>query len=186
MCLSLNIRQLSIWFTPRLGKTLLIACLLCPTLTLPMQRNCGALSIQWRGFVNPLPSQSFWCLHFWWHWEASTFNEYCNSVFTTDDCTDLSSLCQSIRFYPKLIDTIKFTPENVYEELVNLRCDKACGPDSILAYLLKVCADFICLPLSRIFQLSVDTGLLPRDWTTANIVPIHKRVINIFPPITVP
>ena len=107
--------------------------------------------------------------------KASIFNEYFNLVFTTDDCTDLSSLRQSIHFYPKLIDTIKFTPENVYEELVNLQRDKACGPDSIPAYLLKVGADFICLPLSRIFQLSMDTGSLPRDWITANIVPVHKK-----------
>ena len=53
--------------------------------------------------------------------------------------------------------------------------DKACGPDSILAHLLKVGADFICSPLSRIFKLSLDSSSLPRDWITANIVPVHKK-----------
>ena len=53
--------------------------------------------------------------------------------------------------------------------------DKACGPDSIPAYLLKVGADFICSPLFRIFQLSPDSGSLPRDWITANIVPVYKK-----------
>lgn len=36
----------------------------------------------------------------------------------------------------------------------------------------KVGADFICIPLSRIF---LDSGSLPRDWVTTNIVPAHKK-----------
>ena len=110
-------------------------------------------------------------------------NTYFNSVFTTDDFIDLSSLHQSIHFYPKLIDTIKFTPENVCEELVNLQRDKACGPDSILAYLLKVVADFICLPLSNSPWTQahyLGTGLLLK------LFQFIKRVINTFPPTTVP
>ena len=107
--------------------------------------------------------------------KATIFNEYFNSVFTTEDCSSLTSLRESIHFHPKLIDNIKFTTENVHEELVNLQRDKACGPDSIPAYLLKVGADFICSSLSRIFQLSLDSGSLPRDWITANIVPVYKK-----------
>ena len=63
--------------------------------------------------------------------KATVFNDYFNSAFTAENCSNLSSLCDSIHFYPKLIDTIKFTPESVHEELINLQCDKACGPDSI-------------------------------------------------------
>jgi len=84
-------------------------------------------------------------------------------------------LCESTLFHPKLLDIIKFTPEDVYEELVNLQCDKACGPDCIPAQSLKAGADFISLPLSKLFQLSLDSGSLPRDWVTANIIPVHKK-----------
>ena len=56
-----------------------------------------------------------------------------------------------------------------------MQSDKACGPDNIPAQLIKVTADFICTPLSRIFQLSINSGSLPRDWITANIVPVHKK-----------
>ena len=73
------------------------------------------------------------------------------------------------------IDMITFSPENVYEELIALQRDKACGPDCIPAQLLKVSAEFISSPLSRIFKLSLDSGTLPRDWITANIVPVHKK-----------
>jgi len=38
--------------------------------------------------------------------------------------------------------------------------------------LLKVAAEFICLPLFRLFQLSLCSGT---DWVTANIVPVHKK-----------
>ena len=31
------------------------------------------------------------------------------------------------------------------------------------------------IPLSRLFQLSLSSGALPRDWVTANVVPVHKK-----------
>ena len=96
--------------------------------------------------------------------KASIFNQYFNSVFSTEDKSSITSLHDSVYFHPKLIDNITFTPANVYEELVNLQRDKACGPDCIPAHLLKEAADFICSPLSRIFQLSIDSGCLPRFW----------------------
>ena len=30
-------------------------------------------------------------------------------------------------------------------------------------------------PLSIIFKLSYNTGILPADWKIANIVPVHKK-----------
>jgi len=66
-----------------------------------------------------------------------------NSVFTTEDCSNLQSLRESVQFHDKLIDTIQFTPENVFEELISLQQGKACGPDNLPAHLLKVAAEFI-------------------------------------------
>ena len=60
-------------------------------------------------------------------------------------------------------------------DLVNLQKDKACGPDCVPAYLKKVGADTLAAPLSKLFQLSLSTGSLPRDWVTANIVPVYKK-----------
>ena len=60
-------------------------------------------------------------------------------------------------------------------DLVNLQKDKACGPDCVPAYLLKIGADFLAAPLSKLFQLSLSTGSLPTDWVTANIVPVYKK-----------
>ena len=54
---------------------------------------------------------------------------------------------------------------------MNLQKDKACVP----GYLLKIGADFLAVPLSKLFQLSLSTGTLPRDWVTANTVPVYKK-----------
>ena len=35
-------------------------------------------------------------------------------------------------------------------------------------------AEYICVPLSHLFNQSLLTGTLPFDWVSANVVPIHK------------
>jgi len=56
-----------------------------------------------------------------------------------------------------------------------LNVNKACGPDGITSLLLKSVADFISIPLCRLFNKSVLSGILPSDWVSGNIVPIHKH-----------
>ena len=80
--------------------------------------------------------------------EASIFNKYFYSVFTADDCNDLSILYQSLIHHPDLIDSVEFSTEEVHAELSNLHPDKACGPDHISAYLLQKGANFSC-PISH-------------------------------------
>jgi len=41
--------------------------------------------------------------------------------------------------------------------------------------LLQKGADLLAPPLTKLFQLSLSTGILPRDGVTANIVPVHKK-----------
>ncbi len=52
--------------------------------------------------------------------------------------------------------------------------DKSPGPDGIPPPLLKELAEEISYPLSSIFQTSLDSGRLPKDWLTANVSPIYK------------
>ena len=82
---------------------------------------------------------------------------------------------KDLPFQPSIIRFIKFDVEEVYNELQNLNCNKACGPDLLPARLLKMTAEFIAPSLAQIFQLSLSSGKLPLDWTSANIVPIHKK-----------
>ena len=80
-----------------------------------------------------------------------------------------------MEYHPDLIDTIDFSVEEVHGELLNLQGGKACGPDHVSAHLLQKGADFLAPTLTKLFQLSFSTGILPSDWVTANVVPVHKK-----------
>ena len=56
-----------------------------------------------------------------------------------------------------------------------LDSSKACGPDLLPARLLKEGAEEISFSLCKIFNLSLSRGSLPQDWTSAHIVPVHKK-----------
>ena len=88
-----------------------------------------------------------------------------------DDGSDVSKLKESLSIHPSIIDSIKFTTENVYEELTNLHC----GPDLLPSRLLKLGAEFIAPSLAQLFQQSLSLGKSPLDWISANIVPVHKK-----------
>ena len=57
----------------------------------------------------------------------------------------------------------------------NINPSKALGPDNILNRRLKQCAKQLAPPLAIIFQNSIDTGVLPKDWLNANISSIYKE-----------
>ena len=73
-------------------------------------------------------------------------------MFTTEDCTSLQSLHESVQCNEMLIDSIQFTSENVFEVFSNLQHDKPCGPDNLLFQLLTATAEFISLPISQLLQ----------------------------------
>ena len=55
--------------------------------------------------------------------------------------------------------------------------NKAAGPDGIHGCILKYCSISLCRPLSIIYKLIYNTGIIPVEWKSANIVPIHKNVL---------
>ena len=40
---------------------------------------------------------------------------------------------------------------------------------------LKNCAFGLAYPLSKLFKLSYNTGIIPHEWKRANVVPVHKK-----------
>ena len=56
-----------------------------------------------------------------------------------------------------------------------LDTSKACGPDDILARLLKQCSKQIAPSLCAIFNNSFSIGRIPRERKSADITPIHKN-----------
>ena len=63
----------------------------------------------------------------------------------------------------------------VYPILKHLDPNKASGPDKIHGTVLKKCAKSLAIPLSILFRTSYYTCKIPRDWKSANIVPVFKK-----------
>jgi hypothetical protein len=59
--------------------------------------------------------------------------------------------------------------------LSSLSPSKATGPDGIPAYLLKRCSEVIAPSLTVLFELSLQQGVFPSEWKSANVVPIPKK-----------
>ena len=59
--------------------------------------------------------------------------------------------------------------------LDNINTNKAAGPDGIHGFVLKHCSISLCRPLSISFKLIYNTGIIPQEWKSVNIVPILKK-----------
>ena len=76
--------------------------------------------------------------------------------------------------YNKNFD-IQFEEQDVYMILKNLDPNKAPGPDKIHGKVLKSCAKSLAIPLTILFRTSYYTCTIPKDWKSANIVPVFKK-----------
>ena len=59
--------------------------------------------------------------------------------------------------------------------LSNLKPHKAAGPDQISPRIMKEMANTLAPTLTTIFQKSIQTGEVPKDWRTADVAPIYKK-----------
>ncbi len=73
------------------------------------------------------------------------------------------------------MDMIRVTQDGLKKRLEGLDVKKASGPDNIPAILLKAVAEPLSGPLSLLFQQSLDTGDVPKDWRVATIHPVFKK-----------
>lgn len=105
--------------------------------------------------------------------KANLLNDYFSSVFTVDngiiDAGRLPSKTNSI------MPPVFFTPAIVMKHIKHLRPNASPGPDGIPAEFFKATASFVSLPLSVIFNISLQTGELPSIWKHACITPVFKK-----------
>ncbi len=70
---------------------------------------------------------------------------------------------------------IVFWPKHVRKVLSKLDIEKATGPDSIPARVLKKCAPELAKPFARLFQLLLDKQYMPKQWKIAHVIPCYKK-----------
>jgi len=103
---------------------------------------------------------------------AGLLNDDFSSVFTKEN-TDFFPTARSslVINNVKVLTDISFTEEAVWNKLDSLKEDKSGGPDDLPPRLLKIIKDEIYIPLTAIFQCSLNEGIVPMDWHMANVSP---------------
>ena len=67
------------------------------------------------------------------------------------------------------------TPDMTQAKLKKMKDNKSPGVDAISPKMLKEIAEQISVLLAIIFNLSIQEGIVPLEWKTANVVPIFKK-----------
>ena len=98
------------------------------------------------------------------------FAKYFQSVFSVDDGI-LPNMNTNIK---SCLNDIIFDEHDINTRLQALPIKYSCGPDEIPTAFLKTLHNVLALPLSLIFQNSLNSGNLPNVWKCANIVPVYK------------
>jgi hypothetical protein len=62
----------------------------------------------------------------------------------------------------------------VAKVISRLKCTEAVGFDGIPVRVLKLGADVLASPIARLVNVSLSTGIVPKDFKTALVLPIHK------------
>ena len=98
---------------------------------------------------------------------ADILNKYFESVFNKSES-------QYLKRDKEECYEIEVDREGVIAMINNLKNGKAPGPDGIRKEHMTLDIIGTADILTIIFQYSLDTGTLPMDWKTANVVPVYK------------
>ena len=106
---------------------------------------------------------------------AEVLNEYFSSVFTTED---ISLLPVPVTKFEgdksEHLGQLFVTPEMIANK-IKMTNNKSPGVNGIPPKLLKEIAEQMCTPLAKVFNLSLEEGIVLSEWKEANITPLLKK-----------
>ena len=102
--------------------------------------------------------------------QVEEFNEE-TDVFSKSDHSEVQFLSRSAPF----MDDIIVSNEGVTKLLKGLNPSKALGPDELHPRGLKELAAELGPVFAHLFQKSLDTAEIPKEWSLANICPLYKK-----------
>ena len=73
------------------------------------------------------------------------------------------------------------TSQGIKNLLNGLKTHKATGPDTLSATTLKETSDIIAPIRQVLFQISLDAGRVPADWSKASVTQIFKKGSHTLP-----
>ncbi len=105
--------------------------------------------------------------------KASLFNRFFASNFTQSDTG--RSMPSVPLFQNDYLSNLTVSTDEVELALLNINTTKATGPDELSGTILKECARELAPSLTKIFNISLHTGQVPKQWKFANVTPIYKK-----------
>ena len=107
---------------------------------------------------------------------AEILNEYFSSVFTTEDISTLSvPFTKFEASKSEHLGQLFVTPEMIAKKIKKVKDNKLPGVDGIPPKLLKEIVEQISTPLAKLFNLSLEEGMVPSEWKEANITPLFNK-----------
>ena len=103
--------------------------------------------------------------------KAEEFNGQFTDVFSKNEHTQVPLLDRSAPF----MNDIAVSKDGVIKLLKGSTPPKALGPDELHPRVLKELATELGPVLAHLFQQSIDTGEIPKEWSLANICPLFKK-----------
>ena len=98
------------------------------------------------------------------------FNDYFHKQFSHSSTYDIG-----VDFSNDELFDIDFSCTRIKRLLDIINTNKAAGPDDIHGHILKNNSISLCRPILLIYKLIYNTGVIPAEWKSANIVSIHKK-----------
>ena len=114
--------------------------------------------------------------------KAAEFNGQFTDVFTKSEYSQVPLLNRSDPFMGDIV----VTKEGVTKLLKGLNPSKALGPDELHPRVLKELATELGPIFAHLFQQSIDSGEIPKEWTLETLAPCSRRVIYHLLAIIVP
>ena len=102
--------------------------------------------------------------------KANMFNKYFFDQFSSASTYNID-----IDFANDEAFDIDFSCTRVKHLLDNININKAPGPHGIHGSVLKYCSNSLCRSLSISVKLIYNNGIIPLEWKSGNIIPIHKE-----------
>ena len=105
--------------------------------------------------------------------KAEAFSDYFSTVFTVE--TNIDSINFDNVMPDNLMPEINLTEMEVGKKLSELNVNKSFGPDLVHPRVLYELRCVIVGPLTKIFNDSLHSGIIPNDWKNSNVTVIFKK-----------
>ena len=109
--------------------------------------------------------------------KTNLFNDCFSQQCTTVD--NDSPIPPNITFATEQkLSTVEFCTDDIVKIIKSLDPNKTHGHNEISIRMIKLRATSIAKPLSILFRNCFENQCFPKEWKKANIVPVHKKMIN--------